>query len=456
MHSRLAGLPLATIAIAITSAITWVGAAQAAGTPITSVQIDAAAKAIEPKTIEWRRDFHAHPELSNREVRTAEQIAKRLGALGMEVKTGVGVTGVVGLLRGGQPGRTVGLRADMDALPVKEQTDVPFKSKATAQFRGETVGVMHACGHDSHVAILLSVAEVLAGMRQQLAGQVLFVFQPAEEGPPEGERGGAQLMLEQGAFKLAKPDVMYGLHVMASLPTGVIGYRSGPFMASADSFTLTVKGRQTHGSRPWGGVDPIVTASQIVLGLQTIVSRQIDITAIPAVITVGAIKGGIRFNIIPDEVQMVGTVRTFSADVRNDIVRRMQTTASSIAAASGATASVRFKDLSKPESADEVTVPTVINDAAVTAAALPIFERLVGKANVREVSLQTTADDYSVFAQQAPSLYFWIGITPRDRDLTKVAFNHSPEFYLDEAGMITGVRALLTLTTEYLQRSVTE
>jgi amidohydrolase len=441
-------LLLAPIAIAIT----WSGAVQAAGTRITSAQIDAAAKTVEPKTIEWRRDFHTHPELSNREVRTAEQIAKRLRALGIEVKTGVGVTGVVGLLRGGQPGRTVGLRADMDALPVTEQTDVPFKSKATAQFRGETVGVMHACGHDSHVAILLGVAEALAGMREQLAGQVLFVFQPAEEGPPEGERGGANLMLDQGAFKLAKPDVMYGLHVMASLPTGVIGYRSGPFMASADSFTLTVKGRQTHGSRPWGGVDPIVVSSQIVLGLQTIVSRQVDITAIPAVITVGAIKGGIRFNIIPDEVQMVGTVRTFSADVRNDIVRRMQATAGNIAAASGATATVRFKDLSKPESADEVSVPTVVNDAAVTAAALPIFERLVGKDNVREVSLQTTADDYAVFAQQAPSLYFWIGVTPPDRDPTKVAFNHSPQFYLDEAGMITGVRALLTLTIEYLSK----
>jgi amidohydrolase len=212
-------------------------------------------------------------------------------------------------------------------------------------------------------------------------------------------------------------------------------------MASADSFTLTVKGRQTHGSRPWGGVDPIVTSSQIILGLQTIVSRQVDITAIPAVITVGAIKGGIRFNIIPDEVQMVGTVRTFSTDVRNDI-----------AEASGATATVRFKDLAKPESADEVTVPTVVNDAAVTAAALPIFERLVGKANVREVSLQTTADDYAVFAQQAPSLYFWIGVTPPDRDPAKAAFNHSPQFYLDEAAMITGVRALLTLTTEYLSK----
>ncbi len=434
------------------AALALPGGAQAAGTRVTAAQIDAAAKAVEPKTIEWRRDFHAHPELSNRETRTAEQIAKRLRALGIEVKTGVGLTGVVGLLRGAQPGRTVGLRADMDALPVTEQTDVPFKSKATAQFRGETVGVMHACGHDAHVSILLGVAEVLAGMREQLTGQVLFVFQPAEEGPPEGERGGASLMLEQGAFKVAKPDVMYGLHVMASLPSGVIGYRSGPFMASADSFTLTVKGRQTHGSRPWGGVDPIVTSAQILTGMQTIVSRQLDITAIPAVITVGAIKGGIRFNIIPDEVQMIGTVRTFSTDVRNDIVRRMQATASGIAEASGATATVRFKDLSKPESADEISLPPVVNDAAVTTAALPVFEQLVGKANVREISLQTTADDYSFFAQQVPSLYFWIGITPRDQDPAQAAFNHSPLFYIDEAGMITGVRALISLTTEYLAK----
>jgi amidohydrolase len=444
MHSRLARVLLTTIAIT--------AAAQAAASAITSAQLDAAAKAVEPKTIEWRRDFHTHPELSNREVRTAEQIAKHLRALGIETRTGVGVTGVVGLLRGAKPGRTVGLRADMDALPVTEQTDVPFKSKATAQFRGETVGVMHACGHDSHVAILLGVAEVLAGMRDRLAGQVLFVFQPAEEGPPEGERGGAILMLEEGAFKVAKPDVMYGLHVIASLPTGVIGYRSGPFMAGSDSFTMVVKGRQTHGSRPWGGVDPIVASSQIVMGLQTIVSRQVDITALPAVVTVGAIKGGIRFNIIPDQVEMIGTVRTFSIDMRNDIARRMQATASNIAEAAGATATVRFKDLSKPGSADEYSIPPVVNDAAVTTAALPVFERLVGKSNVREISLQTTADDYAYFGQQVPSLYFWIGITPPGRDPQQAAFNHSPLFYLDEAGMNTGVRALLALTTEYLAK----
>jgi amidohydrolase len=444
MHIKLTGLLLTALAI---PAMT-----QAAGARITSAQLDAAAKAIEPKMIEWRRDFHSHPEVGNREVRTAEQVAKRLRALGMEVKSGVGVTGVVGLLRGAQPGRTVGLRSDMDALPVTEQTDVQFKSRVTAQFRGETVGVMHACGHDAHMAILLSVAEVLAGLREQLQGQVLFVFQPAEEGPPEGERGGASLMLDEGAFKIAKPDVMYGLHAMASLPTGVIGYRTGPFMAGSESFTLVVKGRQTHGSRPWGGVDPIVAAAQIVVGLQTIVSRQIDITDMPAVVSVGAIKGGVRFNIIPDEVQMIGTVRTFSTDVRNDIARRMQVTASSIAEAAGATATVRFKDLSKPTSADELSIPPVVNDAAVTAAALPVFERVVGKDNVRQISLQTTAEDFSFFGQQVPSLFFWIGITPPDRDPQKVAFNHSPLFYLDEAAMITGVRALLALTTEHLAK----
>jgi amidohydrolase len=443
MHSRLARFLFTLLVIPLV--------APAAGSGITSAQLDAAAKAVEPKTIEWRRDFHAHPELGNREVRTAEQIAKHLRALGIETKTGVGVTGVVGLLRGAKPGRTVGLRADMDALPVTEQTDVPFKSKVTAQFRGETVGVMHACGHDSHVAILMGVAQVLAGVRDQLAGQVLFVFQPAEEGPPGDERGGADLMLDEGTFKIAKPDVMYGLHVMASLPTGVIGYRAGPLMAGADSFTIVVKGRQTHGSRPWAGIDPILVSAQIVTGLQSIVSRQIDITASPAVVTLGAIKGGIRFNIIPDEVQMLGTVRTFSTDVRADIFRRMQTTVTNIAEASGATASVQFKDPSQPQSHEYATPPTV-NDAAVTAAAVPVFERLVGKNNVREIGLQTTADDFALFAQQVPSLYFWIGITPPGRDPAQVAFNHSPLFYLDEAGMNTGVRALLALTTEYLAK----
>lgn len=414
-----------------------------ASAQVTSSQLDAAATAVEPKVIEWRRDFHAHPELSNREVRTAEVVAKRLKALGIEVKTGIGITGVAGLLRGGKPGRTIGLRADMDALPVTEQVDVPFKSKVTTQFRGETVGVMHACGHDAHMAILLGVAQVLAGMRDKLAGQVLFIFQPAEEGAPEGERGGASLMLEQGLFKIAKPDVVFGLHVISSLPTGVIGYRSGPFMAGSDSFSILVTGRQTHGSRPWGGVDPILAAGQIVTGLQSIVSRQLDITNVPAVITVGAIKGGIRYNIIPDTVDMIGTVRTFDEDMRTDIIRRMETTAEKIAAASGATATVKFREGNPP----------VINDPELTQRALPTLERVAGKGKVRQLTLQTTAEDFAFYGNEVPSLFFWVGITPPDRDPVTTAFNHSPLFYVDEAGLITGVRAMLALTTDFLAGS---
>lgn len=406
--------------------------------------VDAAAKAVEPHVIEWRRHLHANPELSNREVKTAEFIAKRLKAMGLEVKTGVGLTGVTALLKGGKPGRTVGLRADMDALPVTEQTDVPFKSKVTTEFRGEKVGVMHACGHDAHVAILLGVAEALVKMKDSLAGQVLFVFQPAEEGPPEGERGGALLMLEQGVFDLAKPDVMFGLHVMASLNSGVIGYKPGPLMAGSDAFSLVVTGSQTHGSRPWAGVDPITVSGQIITGLQTIVSRQIDITQLPAVITVGSIKGGIRFNIIPDSVEMVGTIRTFDLDMRADIIKRMQTTASKIAEASGAKAELKMRS--------EVAVPPVINDAALTDRALPLFEQLVGKDKVRLIGLQTVADDFSQFGMQVPSLYFWVGITPPDKDASAVPFNHSPLFYLDESGMLTGIRAMLSLTTDFLRQ----
>ncbi|MBL8269308.1 amidohydrolase [Steroidobacter sp.] len=406
--------------------------------------IDAAAKAVEPHVIEWRRHLHANPELSNRELKTADFVAKRLKALGLEVKTQVGLTGVVALLKGGKPGRTVALRADMDALPVTEQNDLPFKSKVTAEFRGEKVGVMHACGHDAHVAILLGVAEALTKMKDSLTGQVLFVFQPAEEGPPEGERGGARLMLEQGVFDLAKPDAMIGLHVMASLNSGTIGYKPGPLMAGSDAFSIVVTGSQTHGSRPWAGVDPITVSGQIITGLQTIVSRQIDITQLPAVITVGAIKGGIRFNIIPDSVEMIGTIRTFDTGMRDDIVKRMQTTAGKIAEASGAKAEVKTRT--------EVSLPPVVNDAELTNRALPLFEQLVGKDKVKLIGLQTVADDFSFFGTQVPSIYFWIGVTPPGKDAATAPFNHSPLFYLDEAGMNTGVRAMLTLTKDFLAK----
>ena len=409
-------------------------------------KVDAAAKAVEPQVIEWRRHLHAHPELSNREVKTAEYIAKQLRAMGLEVKTGIGITGVAALIKGGKPGRTIALRADMDALPVTEQTDVPFKSKVTTEFRGEKVGVMHACGHDGHVAILLGVAEALVKMKDTLPGQVLLVFQPAEEGPPEGESGGAKLMIEQGLFDIAKPEAMIGLHVMASLNSGVIGYQPGPFMAGSDAFSIKVTGRQTHGSRPWAGIDPISVSGQIITGLQTIVSRQIDITELPAVVTVGAIKGGIRFNIIPDSVEMIGTIRSFDRDMREDIVNRMRTTASNIAAASGATAELTLRP--------EVAIPPVINDAELTRRAVPIFEQLVGKDNVQLTGLQTVAEDFSFFAAQAqvPSLFFWIGITPPGKDPATAAFNHSPLFYLDESGLSTGVRAMLAVTTDFLAR----
>ena len=411
---------------------------------ISQDDVSSGIKKVEARVIETRRDLHMHPELSNREVRTAEIVAKRLRALGMEVKTGIGLTGVAGVLRGAQPGPTIGLRADMDALPVTEQVDLPFKSKATTQYRGETVGVMHACGHDAHVAMLLGVAEAMAGMKSQLRGQILFIFQPAEEGAPEGETGGASRMLAEGLFDVAKPEAVFGLHVIASLPTGVIGYRSGPMMAGSDAFTIDVVGRQTHGSRPWGGIDPIVAAAQIVTGLQAVVSRQTDITEIPTVLSIGAIKGGIRFNIIPDTVQMVGTLRTFDEKVRAEVIERMRRTATNIAAASGATATLT---MTEPRN------PPVINDPALTARALPSLERVAGKGNVRTISLQTTAEDFSFYGQRVPALFFWVGITPPDRDPATTPFNHSPLFYLDEAGMALGMKAMLAVAVDYLQSS---
>ncbi len=409
---------------------------------IDATTLDAAVTQVEPQVIAWRRDFHAHPELSNRETRTAAVVAKQLRALGLEVKTGIGLTGVAALLRGGQPGPTIGLRADMDALPVTEEVDVPFKSTATTQFRGETVGVMHACGHDAHVAMLLGVAKILVAQRQHLRGQVLFIFQPAEEGAPEGETGGARRMLAEGLFDIARPEAVFGLHVIASLPTGVIGYRSGPMMAGSDSFTINVTGRQTHGSRPWGGVDPVVTSAAIISGLQTIVSRQVDITEIPTVISVGAIKGGIRFNIIPDSVEMIGTIRTFDTGVRADVIERMNRTVTSIAAANGATATLDVSDNA---------IPPVVNDPQLTQRVLPSLERTVGKDKVRTISLQTTAEDFSFYGQQVPAFFFWVGITPPDRDPATAPFNHSPLFFVDESGMAVGMRAMLSVATDYLQ-----
>lgn len=403
--------------------------------------LDRIADQIEPKVIEWRHDIHQNPELGNREFRTAEKVATHLKALGLEVQTGVAHTGVVALLKGGKPGPVVALRADMDALPVTEEVDLPFASKVKTTWAGKESGVMHACGHDTHVAILMGVAEALVQVKDRLPGTVKFLFQPAEESPPPGEEGGAALMVKQGAMENPKPEAVFGLHITSTLETGTLGYRAGPFMAAADIVRITVQGRQTHGSAPWSGVDPIVVASQIVLGLQTIISRQINITQEPAVVTIGGIDGGNRFNIIPDKVELVGTVRTFDEAMRDDIHSRIRNTAEHIAAASGAQVVVSIE---KPYA-------VTINDPALTERMLPTLRRVAGDASVMLRPKTTGAEDFSFFAQQAPGLFIFLGGSPKGTDLTKVAYNHSPRFFVEDSAMKLGVRALLNLTVDYME-----
>jgi len=404
-------------------------------------EVDRLLPQVQAKVIAWRRDIHEHPELSNRETRTAEIVANHLRSLGLEVRTGVAHTGVVGVLKGGKPGPVVALRADMDALPVTEEVDVPFASKVRTTYNGQDVGVMHACGHDTHTAMLMGVAEILAGMRKDLPGTVKFIFQPAEEGAPAGERGGAALMIEEGALDDPKPSAIFGLHVLP-FPAGVIRYRPGAIMASADAFRIIVRGRQTHGAQPWNGIDPIVVASQIVLGLQTITSRQVDLTAGPDVITVGAINGGVRFNIIPDSVVMQGTIRTFDTAVRNDIHQRIRRTAESIAQSAGATAQVVI---------DTFTAVTY-NDPALTQQVLPTLREVAGANHVTLTTPITPAEDFSRYQQRVPGVFFFLGITPPGTDPAKAAPNHSPRFFVDEAALPTGVRAMAHLAVDYLSR----
>ena len=392
--------------------------------------------AVMPNVVAWRRDFHEHPELGNREFRTAEIIAGHLRDLGMEVQTGVAHTGVVGVLRGGE-GPVVALRADMDALPVTELVDLPFASKAVGEYQGKEVGVMHACGHDNHVAILMGVAEVLASMGDELPGTVKFLFQPAEEGTPDQSVGGAELMLLEGAYDPPKPDAVFGLHVFP-YPVGVIATRPGGLMASSDFYRITVKGKQTHGAVPWAGVDPIVTASQIVLGLQTIVSRQLDATLTPSIVTVGKIEGGVRNNIIPESVEMVGTIRTFDAETRLDIHERVRRTATQIAEAAGATAEVEI----------DLGYGVTRNDPDLYRQMAPTLEAVAGD-NFIEAQQTTTAEDFSYFANEAPGLFLFLGVAPEDPSL--VYPNHSPRFYADERALPVGVRALTALTLDYMQ-----
>jgi amidohydrolase len=416
--------------------------AQASFAAVTGAELDAAAAALEGRVVEWRRDFHRHPELANREVRTSAKVAEHLRTLGLEVRTGMAHTGVVAIVEGRLPGPTVLLRADMDALPVTEKSDLPFRSTATGEFRGRSVGVMHACGHDAHTAILMGVAEVLVQFRDRLPGKVMLVFQPAEEGAPEGERGGAPLMLDEGLLELARPDAAFALHVGSMLNSGQVMLRPGPLMAGSDFFSILVTGRQSHGSRPWKGIDPIVVSAGIVSALQTIVSRQTDITDLPAVVTVGAINGGVRHNIIPDSVELLGTIRTFSEASRQDVIDRMRRIATNVAEASGATATLELMPAPNPP---------VVNDPALTGQVTRSLERALGEGSVMTSRLLTVGEDFAYIARAVPSVYWWVGVTPAGTDPATAPDNHSDRFFVDEAGIQVGLRSLLHVAVDYLQ-----
>ncbi len=408
--------------------------------------VDRAIAAETAQVVAWRRDIHAHPELGNREFRTAGLVAEHLRSLGLRVRTGVAHTGVVGVLEGGRPGPVVALRADMDALPVTEQVDLPFASTVRAAYNGNEVGVMHACGHDNHTAILMGVAQALASVRDDLPGTVKFLFQPAEEGAPAGEEGGAALMLEEGAFDDPRPDVAFGLHVIPHWEAGQIAYRSGPEMAGSDGLYIKVTGRQSHGAYPWLGVDPVTVAAQIVTALQTIPSRQLDVTVAPAVVSIGSIHGGVRGNIIPEEVEMTGTIRTFDTAMQADLHERIERTATAIAASAGATADVRIG----------IGYPVTYNDPDLARAMDPTLRRVAGDANVLEAPLQMGAEDFSFFAREVPGLYFFLGVRTPGAPPEDFPVNHSPRFRVDENALPLGVRALAHLTVDYMRQHPAE
>lgn len=401
--------------------------------------IEDAIEKIEAKSISWRRDLHKNPELGNREFRTAKIIATHLKSLGMEVKEGVAHTGVVGILKGSSPGPVVALRADMDALPVKERVDIAFASKATSEYNGQTVDVMHACGHDVHVSILMSVAEILAGMKDELAGTVKFIFQPAEEGPPAGEEGGAELMVKQGVLENPKVDAVFGLHVNAQTPVGQIKYREEGMMAASDWFTITIKGKQSHGAQPWLSVDPVVIGAQIIEALQTIVSRQSELTKNAVVISTTIFKGGVRQNIIPEEAQLAGTIRTLDKEMQKEIWKRIERTAINIAEASGATADVKI----------EPKTLVTYNDPQLTRKMLPSLQKATNN-NAVVMNAVTGAEDFSFYADKVPSLFFYLGGMPAAQDPKKAPGHHTPDFYIDEAGMQTGIKAFIYLVMDYM------
>ncbi len=428
---------LLTSTIALLLSVAGQGHAQ------TRPEVDAAAKKLQADVITWRRDFHQHPELSNREVRTAAKVADHLRKLGLKPQTGIAHHGVVAIIEGGKPGPKIALRADMDALPVTEQTGLPFASKVSTEFNGQQTGVMHACGHDAHTAILMGVAEALVAMQQDLPGQVMLIFQPAEEGAPPGEEGGAPLMLKEGLFKNFKPEAVFGLHVFSTLPAGTIGYRKGPFMAASDFFEVKVEGRQTHGSRPWGGIDPIVASADVIGSLQSTVSRRTDISALPAVVTIGAIHGGIRNNIIPDDVKMLGTLRTFDDGQRKRIVADMKNVIESVAHAHGAKGHLDI--------GDEAGNPVTYNNPELTTRILPSLQAVAGAGKVIETPLIMGAEDFSYYAKEVPGVFFFVGATKPGIDPLTAPSNHSPQFDVDESALDLGLRAMLQLTLDYLE-----
>lgn len=416
--------------------------AQSGAAPTQRPEVTAAADRMREQVVAWRRDFHQNPELSNREERTAAKVAEHLRKLGLKPRTGIAKHGVVAIIEGGKPGPKIALRADMDALPVTEQTGLPFASKVTTAFAGQTTGVMHACGHDAHTGILLGVADALVAMRKDLPGQVMLVFQPSEEGAPTGEIGGAKVMLDEGLFADFKPDAMFGLHVFSTLQGGVIGVREGPLMAASDRFSITVTGRQTHGSRPWGGIDPITAAADIIGSAQHIVSRRTDIAKLPAVVTFGAIHGGIRYNIIPDEVELIGTIRTFDEGVRTRIFEDLKNVATHTAAAHGATVDAQVPD--------QLGNPVTYNNPELTRRMRPSLVAVAGADKVIEPPLQMGAEDFSFYAKEVPSMFVFVGATSTGIDPVTAPSNHSPKFLLDESALDLGLRAMLQVSLDYL------
>ncbi|GAB3888842.1 amidohydrolase [Spirosoma agri] len=432
--------PLFVAAMALSGLATHTVSGQ---TTALNARMDKTAESLEKKVVAWRRDFHQHPELGNREFQTAAKIAAHLQSLGIEVKTGVGKTGVVGLLKGGKPGPVVALRADMDGLPVTERVDLPFKSEAHTEYNGQQTGVMHACGHDTHVAMLMGAAEVLASVKSELKGTVKFIFQPAEEGAPTGEEGGAYLMIKEGVLENPKVDAIFGLHINSQTEVGTIKYRPGATMAAVDSYAIKIKGKQTHGAAPWSGVDPIVTSAQVVMGLQTIVSRNLPLTENAAVVTVGAIHGGIRQNIIPEEVNMIGTIRSLDNEMQKTIHRRINEIATNIAESAGAKAEVKI----------DVMYPVTYNDPKLTDQMVPTLEAIAGKNNIKLTPAQTGAEDFSFFQQKIPGFFYFLGGMTKGKKLEDAAPHHTPDFQIDEGCFVLGMKSLCHLTVDYMDQA---